>query len=303
MKPLIECVPNVSEGRNSKILDGLQEAIKTVKGVALLDVHTDPDHHRSVLTFAGYPQAVIQAAFQLVNVATTLIDVTAHCGEHPRVGAVDVVPLIPLQETTMAQCVEWAKNLGEKIGSQLQLPVFLYEESCPRPERRRLEVIRRGGLASLASRIKNDPAWVPDFGPQRIHPTAGAVVVGARPILIAFNVVLQSDNIEIARAIARTIRSSSGGLPFLKAIGVRLESRHVVQVSMNLTNYHETSMEAAFEAVQQESHRFGVEIVESELVGLIPRDALDPMKAGSLQLRNWKPDKVLETCLDQSSLT
>jgi len=300
MKPLIECVPNVSEGRNSNILDSLQEAIRSVKGVALLDVHTDPDHHRSVLTFAGHPQAVIQAAFQVVSVGSTLIDVTDHCGEHPRVGAVDVVPLIPLQGATMEQCVKWAKRLGWAIGRKLQLPVYLYEESCPRPERRRLEVIRRGGLASLSSRIQNDPAWAPDFGPSRIHPTAGAVVVGARPILIAFNIVLKSDNIEMAWAIARKIRSSSGGLPFLKAIGVRLESRHVVQVSMNLTNYRETSIESVFEAVQQEAHLHGVEIMESELVGLIPRDALNPERVSALQLRNWTSDKVLESAMGVS---
>ena len=203
------------------------------------------------LTFAGHPEAVTEAAFNLIQTAVPLIDLNHHHGKHPRVGAVDVVPFIPLQEATLTDCIQQANRLGERVGAELHVPVFLYESACPVATRRPLEEIRRGGLEELGIRMTSDPAWIPDFGPTTLHPTAGAVVVGARRILIAYNVVLQSDDLSIAQSIAKTIRASTGGLPSLKAIGIKLQSRNLVQVSMNLTNFHETSMHDAFRAIQQ----------------------------------------------------
>jgi glutamate formiminotransferase/glutamate formiminotransferase/formiminotetrahydrofolate cyclodeaminase len=299
MQPIIECVANVSEGRDATVLDALTKAIQAVKDVGLLDRHTDWDHHRSVFTFAGRPAAVIQAAFELIQTAIPLIDLNTHRGEHPRMGAVDVVPLIPLKRATMRDCIVGARQLGERIGTGLHIPVFLYEASCDIPIRQRLEVIRRGGITGLASRMATDPIWSPDFGPRQPHPTAGVVVAGARHPLIAFNVVLQSPDVSIAQSLAKTIRTSGGGLPSLKAIGIELASRGLVQVSMNLINYHETSIQDAFDAVQQEAEKFQVGIEESEIVGLIPQDALLLNSQARLKLRSWNPDQVLETRLSQ----
>ena len=302
MNPIIECVANISEGRDAGVLQALEHALQSVPEVALLDRHADPDHHRSVLTFAGNPEAVIRAAFELIQTAVPLIDLNNHHGKHPRVGAVDVVPLIPLQETTLTECIQQANRLGNRIGAKLQIPVFLYDEACSVATRSRLEEIRRGGLEGLGLRMTSDPAWIPDFGPTTLHPTAGAVVVGARRILIAYNVVLQSDDLSVAQSIAKTIRASTGGLPSLKAIGIKLESRNLVQVSMNLTNYHETSMHDAFLAIQRETEKFGVGIAESELVGLAPQQALPSNHFSSLKLRTWSPEQVLETRLAQVGL-
>ena len=302
MNPMMECVANVSEGRNAGVLHTLENAIQSVPGVALLDRHVDPDHHRSVFTFAGNPERVTEAAFQLIQKAVPLIDLNHHQGKHPRVGAVDVVPFVPLQGTTFPDCIQHANHLSERVGGELHVPVFLYEGACPVATRRPLEKIRRGGLDELGLRMASDPAWIPDFGPSTLHPTAGAVVVGARRILIAFNVVLQSDDLSVAQSIAKSIRASTGGLPSLKAIGIKLESRHLVQVSMNLTNYHETSLHDAFQAIQQQANQLGVEIEESELVGLAPRDALPSHPRSSLKMRTWSPEQVLETRLAQVGL-
>ena len=299
MQQIIECAANVSEGRDATVLDALTKAIQAVKDVGLLDRHTDWDHHRSVFTFAGRPEAVIQAAFELIQTAMPLIDLNTHRGEHPRVGAVDVVPLIPLKGSTMRDCIEWAQQLGGRIGTVLHIPVFLYEATCVIPTRQRLEVIRRGAIKGLAARMASDPLWSPDFGPRQPHPTAGVVVVGARHPLIAFNVVLQTADVSIAQSIAKTIRTSGGGLPSLKAIGIVLASRGLVQVSMNLINYHETSIQDAFDAVQQEAEKFHVGVEESEMVGLIPQDALLLNAMARLKLRSWNPDQVLETRLSQ----
>ncbi|UCE62908.1 MAG: glutamate formimidoyltransferase [Nitrospirota bacterium] len=302
MQQIIECVANVSEGRDATVLDALTNAIRGVTDVRLLDRHTDWDHHRSVFTFAGRPEAVIQAVFELVQTALPLIDLNTHRGEHPRVGAVDVVPLIPLKGATMKDCIEWAGQLGEQIGTDLHIPVFLYEAACVVPTRQRLEMIRRGGTIGLASRMASHPQWIPDFGPGQPHPTAGVVIVGARHPLIAFNVVLKTPDVSIAQSIAKTIRTSGGGLPSLKAIGIGLASRGLAQVSMNLTNFHETLIQDAFDAVQQEAEKFHVCIEESEIVGLIPQDALPPHPQARLQLRSWNPDQVLETGLSHAGI-
>lgn len=265
----------------------------------LLDDTMDRDHHRSVLTFAGAPEAVAEAAFQAVKVAASLIDLRHHHGVHPRVGATDVVPFVPVRDVMMSECVALARHLGARIGGELGIPVFLYERAASRPDRAPLEAVRRGGLSGLAERMKHS-AWHPDYGPSTLHETAGATVVGARPPLIAFNVNLDTEDIDVARAIAKRIRASSGGLPSVKAIGVSLASRRLTQVSMNLTNYEETPVQVAFEAVRRETERQGVAIAESELVGLIPEAALAGTSPQAIHLAGFTPSQILEVRLAQA---
>ncbi len=302
MDRLVESVPNVSEGRDQAVLSKLAAAIRAIPRVALLDLHVDPDHHRSVFTIAGEPEAMDTALFSLIRQAQQVIDLRTHHGQHPRIGAVDVVPWIPLCGVTMDECAGYAKNLSGRVGQELGIPVFLYEQAGVVPSRIRLEAIRRGELSGLQERMNLEPGWKPDFGPNVLHPTAGAVVIGARFFLIAFNVVLMSRDIHVARHIAGTIRSSGGGLPALKAMGVNLPSRELVQVSMNLTDFRETSLRAAFQAVERESRRLGVEILDSEIVGLVPKAAWDEDLPEDLQLRDWAPDRILETRLAQEDL-
>jgi len=297
MPKIIECIPNFSEGRNPATIQALIAAVESVPGVRLLDRTSDPDHHRSVLTFAGDPDAVAEAAFQAIRIATKLIDLRNHTGVHPRIGATDVVPFVPIQGSTMEDCVQLARRLGERVGAELKIPVFLYEQAAGHPDRTRLEAIRQGGLSGLEARMATDRNWHQDFGPPRLHESAGAIVIGARHPLIAFNVNLNSPDLHIARTIARTIRQSNGGLPCVKAIGVALASRGIVQVSMNLTNYRVTSMATAFRAVQTESAKAGVEIAESELIGLVPQAALDQAASALLQIRRFDSTQILETRL------
>ena len=302
MQQIIECVANVSEGRDTAVLDALTHAIRAIPDVAVLDRHADWDHHRSVYTFGGQPKAVLQAAFALIQTAVPLINLNIHRGEHPRVGAVDVVPLIPLKGATIKDCIDWARQLGRRIGTDLHIPVFLYEAACLIPTRQRLEVIRRGGVKGLGARMAVDPLWSPDFGPPQPHPTAGVVIIGARHPLIAFNVVLQTADVTVAQSIAKRIRTSGGGLPSLKAIGIGLVSQGLSQVSMNLINYHETSVEDAFEAVKMEAEKLHVGIEESEIVGLLPQDAVPLQPQARLKLRSWHPNQVLETRLSQAGI-
>jgi len=294
---IIECVPNFSEGRNAATVQALVAAVTSVPGARLLNQTMDPDHHRSVLTFAGAPEAVGDAALKAVRVATEFIDLRRHVGVHPRVGATDVVPFVPIQGVPMEECVLLARRLGKQVGAELGIPVFLYEQAATQPGRARLEEIRRGGLRGLGGRMESDPTWRPDFGPGRLHETAGALVVGARRPLIAFNVNLRSNDLAVAQAIAKSIRQSNGGLPCVKAIGVELASRGLVQVSMNLTDYRVTSIEAAFDAVKGEAARRGVGIAGSELVGLVPRAALTPTTVQAVRLEQFDPMQVLETKL------
>ncbi|MGP0591547.1 glutamate formimidoyltransferase [Nitrospira sp. T9] len=294
MDRLVECVPNVSEGQDKAVLALLTERIQSVPNVDLLDLHMDPDHHRSVFTLAGEPEAMATALFQFIQEAQHRIDLRRHQGQHPRIGAVDVVPWIPLRGVTVEECAKYAKDLGRRVGQELGIPVFLYEQAALVPLRARLEIIRRGGLSGLQERMDQEEDWKPDFGPKVLHPTAGAVAIGARFFLIAFNVVLKSQDIQVARRIAGTIRSSDGGLPALKAMGVPLSSKGLVQVSMNLMDFRETSLRAAFQAVERESHRLGVKIQESEIVGLVPQEAWDGDLAADLKLKNWNPEGVLE---------
>lgn len=294
-RPLIESAPNVSEGRRRPVIDRLVEAAAGAPGCRLLDWSSDPAHNRTVLTLAGDPQGVIAALLALYEVATAAIDIRRHRGVHPRVGAVDVVPLVPLACVTTDDCAALARALGRTVANRFGIPVFLYEDAATRPERRALENIRRGQLEGLARRMEQ-PDWHPDFGPVAPHPAAGVSVIGARPILIAFNVNLETDDLAVAREIARTIRTSGGGLPHLKAIGVRLDSGRV-QVAMNLTDYLKTPLLSAFDAVRREAGRLGVAVAGSELVGLAPAGALDAAIAERLELVHYGPEQLLETHL------
>ena len=299
---IVECVPNFSEGRNAETVRALLDAVQAVPGVALLDHTMDVDHHRAVLTFAGAPEAVSDAAFQAAKTATALIDLRRHQGGHPRVGATDVIPFVPLRGVTMKDCAAVARQVGERIGRELGIPVFLYEQAAARPDRARLETIRLGGLDGLAHRLATDPDWTPDFGPCRLHPTAGATVVGARRILVAFNVNLKTTDLDVAKAVAQAVRQSSGGLAHVKAIGVPLAGRGLVQVAMNLVNIEETPVHVAFEAVRREAEQRGVRVAGSELIGLVPRQAVLQAEAGGIPIEAFDPSKVLETRLQQAGL-
>lgn len=298
MNQIVKCVANFSEGRRSETVEAIIAMVQSVPGVAVLDKTMDPDHHRSVVTFAGRPYAMAEAAFQAARAAAELIDLRTHDGAHPRVGATDVVPFVPIRDVTMDECVQIARLVGQRIGNELRVPVFLYEEAATRPERRRLEAIRRGGLQGLAARMGSDAGWNPDFGPRQIHETAGVTVVGARPPLIAFNVNLQTADVEIARQVAKVVRESDGGLPYVKAIGLALPSRGLVQVSMNLTNFERTPIHIAFDAVRREALGRGVEIAGTELIGLAPQQALIQLAEYAIKLEGFTSTGILETRLE-----
>jgi len=302
MDQLVECVPNFSEGRDQGILHALIDGVTSTAGVALLDHSMDADHHRSVLTFCGGPDGIIEAAFRVVRIATELIDLRTHVGVHPRIGATDIVPFIPIRGTTMHDCIQLAKRLGERVGRELGIPVFLYERAAGRADHVPLEAVRRGGLDGLAFRMESDPGWIPDFGPPRLHQSAGAIAIGARPPLIAYNVNLRSTEVGQARSIARAVRYSSGGLPSVKAIGVALSSRGMVQVAMNLTDYLVTPILTAFQIVKAEAAKRGIEVAGSELVGLVPQAALGHAAAASLQLDRFDSSQVLETRIAEAML-
>ncbi|MEO6192923.1 MAG: glutamate formimidoyltransferase [Thermoanaerobaculia bacterium] len=286
MLPL-ECVPNVSEGRRPEAVARLAAAASSPPGVRLLDVSSDPDHNRSVLTLAGEPGGLHQGLLALYEAALAEIDLTRHQGVHPRVGAVDVVPFVPLGDTPMAAAVAAAGRLAPEVARRFGLPVYLYERAARRPERTALANIRgnhrRGGFEGLAERL-SDPAWAPDFGPSRVHPTAGATVIGARFFLIAFNAVLATADVTAARAIARRVRESGGGLPAVRAMGVHLASRGLAQVSMNLVDYRRTPVARALERVEEEAAALGTRVVETEIVGLVPAEAVRGVAWEALKL-------------------
>jgi len=297
MPSFVECIPNISEGRRKEVIETVAETIRAVRGVRLLDYSWDESHNRSVFTFIGEPEAVKEAAFDLTAKAAELIDMRKHRGEHPRMGAVDVIPFVPVKRISMKKCVELSRQLGERIASELSIPVFLYEESATDPKRKNLADIRRGEFEGMAEKIKK-PDWAPDFGKPEIHPTAGVVAVGARMPLIAFNVNLGTSDVTIAKRIAKVIRESGGGLRNVKAIGVMLEDKNLCQVSMNMTNYRKTSLYRAFELIRVEARRYGVNIVGSEIIGLTPMNALIDVAKYYLQLENFDEKRqVLENYL------
>jgi glutamate formiminotransferase/formiminotetrahydrofolate cyclodeaminase len=291
VNPLVECIPNFSEGRREDVIKAIVTAISSAGAVRLLDTSSDADHNRTVITFAGSPEAVEAAAFAAIKAAAAHIDLNVHRGEHPRIGATDVVPFVPIRDVTMADCVAIARRLGQRVGDQLGIPVYLYEAAATRPDRENLENIRRGEYEGLKEAIHKDPNRMPDFGPAELG-KAGATVIGARPPLIAFNAYLTTADVEIAKKIARAIRFSTGGLRYVKALGLLVEGK--AQVSMNLTNFDKTPIFRAVEMIRREAERYGESIAYTELVGLAPEDALIDTARWYLQLDAFKPDQLLE---------
>ena len=296
---LVECVPNFSEGRKVETIDRLAHAIEAVEGAVVLDMHMDADHNRSVITFVAKADVVVDAAVRVVALASELIDLRHHSGQHPRVGATDVLPFVPVSGVRMEDCVALAHEAGERIWRELGIPVYFYERAALRHDRMNLEDVRRKGFEELRAQI-GDPTLgrTPDSGEPRVHESAGAVVVGARPFLIAYNVNLQTDDIAIARKIARAVRGRDGGLRYLKALGFELPSRGLVQISMNLLDYEKTQVHRAFEAVRREAERYGVSVAGSEIVGLVPQAALDRSAEYFLQIENFAPGLVLENRIE-----
>ena len=295
MPRLVECVPNFSEGRRREVVDQILDAIAAVPGVTLLDREMDPDHNRSVLTFAGEPGPVSEAAFRAIAKAATLIDLNHHSGQHPRMGATDVVPFVPLGDTSMDVARAAADEAAERIARELGIPTYLYGDAARRPERRDLAKVREGQFEGIRDLIAKDPARAPDFGPQAVHPTAGATAVGARFFLIAFNVNLVTRDLAIAKKIAKEIRERDGGMPGVKALGFDLPEKGWAQVSMNLVDFRKTSPVAAYDAVASRAAAAGVEVAGSELVGLIPKAACPDGFPQRVRLLAWDPDQVIET--------
>jgi glutamate formiminotransferase len=297
MQSIVECVPNFSEGRKRETIARLAKTIETVGSACVLDTHIDPDHNRSVITFVATAEMIVEAAVRAVTLASELIDMRHHTGQHPRLGATDVLPFVPVSGVTMDDCVRLAHQAGERIASELSIPVFFYERAALKPGRVNLEDVRRGALELLREQIALEPSRAPDLGPLRVHDTAGAIAIGARPFLIAFNINLQSRELAIARQIARSVRARQGGLPFVKALGFELSSRGLVQVSMNLVNYEVSGIRRAYEAVRSEAERMGVKIASAEIVGLVPENALDQTAEYFSKLENFTEDKILENQL------
>jgi len=294
MPAIVECVPNFSEGRRKEVVDKIVYSIRSVPGIKILDVEMDPDHNRSVVTFTGGKDNIQEAAFRGARAASELIDLNKHKGQHPRMGALDVLPFVPLSGVTIDDCVEIANKVAARIAKNLKIPVYLYEAAAKRPERVNLENVRRGEFEGLRDAILKDDTRYPDYGPRTLHPTAGATAVGARMPLIAFNINLASKDVQVAKAIAKKIRASSGGLPKVKALGFELQARGMVQVSMNITDYTVTHISKVFEAVSDEAKAHGVEIAESEIIGLIPLDAVCDLAAKYLKISQFSSKQVLE---------
>jgi glutamate formiminotransferase / formiminotetrahydrofolate cyclodeaminase len=294
---LLECVPNFSDGRRPEVVDALCAEVGAVAGVKVIDRSSDADHNRSVVTFVGPPDAVVDAAFRAIRKAAELIDLRDHQGAHPRMGATDVCPFVPLGDATMEDCVAAAKSLGERVGRELAIPVYLYAEAAARPERRDLAAVRSGQFEGLRDAIGKDPARDPDFGPRAIHASAGCTAIGARFFLVAYNVNLDTDDVALARRIAKEIREKDGGLPGVKALGFELADRKLAQVSMNLVDYRRTSPGRAFDEVRRRAGAAGVEVLESEVVGLLPQAAVTQSFVDLTRPREWTDRQVLENLL------
>jgi len=297
VRKIIECVPNFSEGRRREVVDALAAALTGPRGVALLDSQMDGDHNRCVISVAGEPEAVMAGVLSAVGKAIECIDLREQSGEHPRIGATDVVPLIPIAGITMGDCIALSRRLGAAISDQYDIPVYLYEQSARVAARQNLAYIRRGNFEGLRDEIRTDPERKPDYGPLEVHPTAGATAVGARSFLIAYNVYLRTNDLSIAKAIAHAVRFSSGGLRYVKALAFTIKDRNQVQVSMNLINFEGTPIFRAFEMVAREAERYGVAVASSEIVGLVPQEALNACSASYLRLEGFSKDQVLENRL------
>ncbi len=294
MPPLVECVPNFSEGRRTEIIDAIAQALRGHTAVRILDIESDPDHNRSVFTLVAPPEALVPAMFDAIKTAASLIDMEHHRGAHPRIGATDVVPFVPVRDVETALCVALAQDLGRRVGDELGIPVYLYEEAATRPDRVNLADIRHGEYEVLKAEIATNPNRRPDFGPARLGP-AGATVIGARAPLVAYNVYLNTDNVEIAKQIARAIRHANGGLRYVKALGLLAHGK--AQVSMNLTDFHKTPIHRVVEMIRREAMRYGVGIESTELVGMIPQQALLDAAAWYLQLDHFDARMILENRL------
>ncbi|WP_427338218.1 glutamate formimidoyltransferase [Caloranaerobacter sp. DY30410] len=294
MKKIIECVPNFSEGRDLEKIEKIVNPFRGKDGVKLLDYQRDEDHNRLVVTVVGEPEPLKEAVIEAMGVAIREIDMTKHQGQHPRMGAIDVVPFIPIKNVSMTEAIELSKEVAKEAAEKYNLPIFLYEKSATRPERQNLAKIRKGEFEGMEEKLK-DPDWKPDFGPDKVHPTAGVTAVGARMPLVAFNVNLSTDNLEIANQIARRVRHISGGLRYCKAIGIELKDRGIVQVSMNMTDYTKTALYRVFELIRIEARRYGVNIVGSEIIGLVPMEALIDTAVYYLGIEDFSMEQILET--------
>jgi glutamate formiminotransferase len=297
MDRLVECVPNFSEGRKPEVVQRLVQAIESVDTACVLDTHSDPDHNRSVITFVAAPASIVKASLRSVALAAELIDMRQHVGQHPRLGATDVLPFVPLRDVTMDECVRLAHEAGECIAKQLSIPVYFYEHAALQPDRKSLENVRRGAYELLREEIAVRPDRAPDIGPLKVHDAAGAVAIGARPFLIAFNVNLRTTDLTIAKRVARSVRARDGGLPYVKALGFDLASRGLVQVSMNLLNYKVTGLQQVYDAVKLKASNLETEIAGTEIVGLVPRAAFDEAAEYARTLENSSREVVLENRL------
>jgi len=291
---IVESAPNFSEGRREEIVKQIIAQAERVQDVWILDWSMDADHNRSVVTLVGSPEPLLEVLFRMTKKAMELIDMRTHKGEHPRMGATDVIPLVPVMNITMEECVELSKRLGERIGQELNIPVFLYERSATAPHRENLADIRKGEFEGFFEKIK-DPRWKPDFGPEEVHPTAGVTAVGAREYLIAFNVNLGTTRIEIAEKIARAVRHISGGYKYVKAIAVDLKEKGMVQVSMNMTNYKKSPLFRVFETIKREAERYGVPVVGTEIIGMVPMQAMLEVAQFYLQLDDFDMNRIIES--------
>ncbi|MBQ1632250.1 MAG: glutamate formimidoyltransferase [Clostridia bacterium] len=295
MAKLMECIPNISEGRRLDLVEEFADIVRAVPGVTLIDYSSDASHNRSVFTFLGDPDQVMEAAFRFAKHAVEKIDLRVHEGEHPRMGAVDVIPFVPIRDMDMAECVERSKVLGERIANELELPVFLYEESASAPHRKNLAAIRKGQFEGMAEKVLEDQ-WHPDFGGNRIHPSAGVVAVGARQPLIAFNINLDTSDVSIAKKIAKIIREKDGGFRAVKALGVMLEERNIAQVSINMCDYKQTPLYRVLEFVRFEAARYGVHVVGTEIIGLAPMMAFVDAADYYLQIEKFDAAKQVLEC-------
>ena len=297
MAKIVECIPNISEGRNVEVIEAVLNEVRSTPGVTLLDHSSDVNHNRTVITFLGSPEGVADAAVKLAKKAAQLIDLTKHVGEHPRMGAVDVIPFVPIKEITTEACVELSKSVAKRVWEEAGMPVFLYEDSASAPHRVNLAAIRKGQFEGMAQKVL-EPEWEPDFGGRTIHPTAGTVAVGCRMPLVAYNINLNTSDVKIASAIAKIIRQANGGLACVKALGVMLEDRNIAQVSINMTNLNKTPLYRVVELVKAEAKRWGVSVIGTEVVGLTPMNALIDAAEYYLQIENFDKDKqVLENYL------
>ncbi|TJX15924.1 glutamate formimidoyltransferase [Tissierella creatinini] len=293
MGKIIQCVPNFSEGRNKAKLELILDEIRSVEGAKLLDYSMDKDHNRSVVTFIGSPDAVLEAAFRATSKASQLIDMSGHQGEHPRMGATDVIPLIPISEVTMEECVVLSRKLGDRIGRDLGISVYLYEKSASSPNRENLADIRKGQYEGMREKLKSE-GWAPDFGPTDLNIKSGVTAIGARMPLVAYNINLGTDNLEIAKKIAKAIRGKTGGFTYCKALGIEIAERNIVQVSINMIDYTKTPLFRVFDTVEREARRYGVNITGSEIIGLVPMEALIDVADYYLRLENFHKGQILE---------